>query len=102
METFEDRFKKLRGEMSKVEFAKKIGITKQKVSNYEKGIVKPTYDVFYLLAQKLNVNINWLLTGKGEIYQGNRFISRENVQNVQSDVSKCPKLPTVYKSKHRK
>lgn len=67
MSTFEQRFKLIRGAMNQVEFADLVGITKQKVSNYENGVVKPTFEVFYLLATKLNVNLNWLFTGAGSM-----------------------------------
>ena len=50
-----------------VEFAELIGITQQKVSNYENGVVKPTFEVFQLLAAA-GFSTNWLLTGEGEMY----------------------------------
>lgn len=71
MDTFEDRFRSLRGDLTQEEFANRIGITKQKVSNYEKGIVKPTFDVFALMASRLKINLNWLITGKGDPYISN-------------------------------
>lgn len=68
MLTFESRFRQIRGDKNQVEFAELVGITKQKVSNYEKGIVKPTFEVLYLLAVNLHINLNWLITGDGEMY----------------------------------
>lgn len=68
MSTFEDRFRQIRGDKNQVEFAQLVGITKQKVSNYENGIVKPTFEVLYLLAVNLHINLNWLITGNGDMY----------------------------------
>jgi transcriptional regulator with XRE-family HTH domain len=67
METFKERIKYLRGEKTQSEFAAIIGATKQKISNYEAGIIKPSFEILEQIAEKLNVNINWLLTGKGNI-----------------------------------
>ena len=67
METFKDRIRKARGGRTMVEFAELIGITQQKVSNYENGVDKPTFEVFQLLAAA-GFSTNWLLTGEGEMY----------------------------------
>lgn len=75
MLSFKQRFRLLRGNDSQVQFANKVGITKQKVSNYENGIVKPTYEVLVLLAEELHVNLNWLITGYGNMYIQNPIYS---------------------------
>lgn len=83
MKSFEDRFRSLRGVLTQEEFAKQIGITKQKVSNYEKGIVKPTYEVFALLAEKLNINLNWLITGRGHqifVIKKEEYLTRKKLK----------------------
>ena len=61
---FKERFRQLRGTKTKTEFAKELNITQQKISNYEFGIVKPTYEVFEKLAAA-GINLNWLVTGEG-------------------------------------
>lgn len=83
MDTFEKRFRSLRGVLTQEEFAKRIGITKQKVSNYEKGIVKPNYEAFVLIAVNLNINLNWLVTGKGLIENKpakEEYLTRKNIK----------------------
>lgn len=50
------------------EFAKNIGILQQQLSKYERGENKPSADFFIKLIEKTNVNLNWLLTGKGNIF----------------------------------
>ena len=57
----------IRGVKTMKEFADIIGATQQKVSNYENGKVKPTYDIFQNMS-RAGFNVNWLLTGEGEIY----------------------------------
>lgn len=73
--------------MNQVEFAEMVGITKQKVSNYENGVVKPTFEVFYLLATKLNVNLNWLFTGVGNMLNDtNKLESKMTKKSIHSKV----------------
>ena len=67
MQTFEERMKYIRGSLTMNEFAAFIGATQQKVSNYENGKVKPTFEIFENMA-RAGYNINWLLTGEGEMY----------------------------------
>lgn len=67
MKTFEERIRFIRGSRTMKEFADLIGATQQKVSNYENGKVKPTFDIFERLS-KAGFNVDWLLTGEGEIY----------------------------------
>jgi phage repressor protein C with HTH and peptisase S24 domain len=42
--------------------------TNTNISKYERGVSKPSAEVFEKLSQKLKVNINWLLTGEGEMF----------------------------------
>lgn len=73
--------------MNQVEFADMVGITKQKVSNYENGVVKPTFEVFYLLATKLNVNLNWLFTGVGSmLIDSSKSKTKMRGQSIHSGV----------------
>ena len=50
------------------EFAQKINILQQQLSKYERGENKPSADFFIKLVEVANVNINWLLTGKGKMF----------------------------------
>ncbi len=53
------------------EFAKNIGILQQQLSKYERGENKPSADFLAKLIEKTNVNINWLLTGNGNMFAQN-------------------------------
>ena len=53
------------------EFAKSIGILQQQLSKYERGENKPSCDFLIKLIEKTNVNINWLLIGKGNMFVEN-------------------------------
>jgi transcriptional regulator with XRE-family HTH domain len=62
-----ERIAFLRGDLSQRKFAAKLGIFQQNQQRYEAG-TSPHYDYLELLATKLGVNLNWLVTGKGEPY----------------------------------
>lgn len=72
-----DRIKSLRGNLTQDEFAKYLGFHKSYISNYESGKIKPTTEFYLSLATKLNVNLNWLITGNEY-----KFISSEDISKV--------------------
>lgn len=63
--TFSDRLKELRLSMgySQQEFGNILGVTKQVVSRYEKGLRSPKISIAAEYAQKLKVDLAWLLGG---------------------------------------
>jgi len=38
------------------------------ISKYELGKVKPSTNFYYALIKKMGINVNWLITGEGEMY----------------------------------
>ncbi|MBI3584380.1 MAG: helix-turn-helix transcriptional regulator [Nitrospinae bacterium] len=62
-----DRIKEFREflNLSQSEFGYRIGLSFQHVSRYERGEVVPSSKILTELCERYNVNINWLLTGKG-------------------------------------
>lgn len=58
------RIKEIRGKLTQVEFAEKIGVTQGQVTNYEKGINKPGYEILNRIAILGEVAVGWLLKGE--------------------------------------
>jgi len=56
--------------LNKKEFASKLGITAQGYNNYFKGEREIPTDLSIRINQLFNVSLDWLLTGKGEMYLG--------------------------------
>ena len=50
--------------MTASELSEKAGISKANISNYINGVYVPKQDKCYLLAEALNVDPGWLMTGE--------------------------------------
>lgn len=66
------RLRKIRDKLnlSQQEFAEKLHTTQATVSRYEKDLRMPDADFLEKLTELYHLNINWLLTGKGEMFLG--------------------------------
>ncbi len=60
---FYERVKELRNSLgiNQVEFSKKIGVTKQCVSNWENGYIQPSIDMLIKIAKTFSVSTDHLL-----------------------------------------
>ncbi len=60
---FYERVKELRNSLgiNQVEFSKKIGVTKQCVSNWENGYIQPSIDMLKKIAKTFSVSTDYLL-----------------------------------------
>jgi len=67
---YSENLKKLRFELklSARELAEKLGVSTGSIQNYEVGKREPNYNFMLLLCELLNVNLNWFVTGKGEMF----------------------------------
>jgi len=54
--------------LSQNDLAKSLGVHVVQYGNYERGINKPSCDILEKLASIHNININYLLTGKGAMF----------------------------------
>lgn len=71
MSTIADRFKQIRlnkGIRSQATMADKLGVTRQAIANVESGHNNPSIETICKLIETFNINANWLLTGKGDVY----------------------------------
>jgi len=70
MNTQGERIKKIRQELdlSQDDFGKIFNVQKQQISSIEKDKLKLNNEKLELLCSQYNVNINWVLCGKGEMF----------------------------------
>ncbi len=63
-ETIGGRLRRVRGEMSQIEFALRLDADKNTVGRYERGERTPDGDFLLRLRLEFDTNIDWLLTGE--------------------------------------
>jgi len=61
-----NRLKLLRGKIRQREFSKKLGISLSAYQRYEHGDRLPTLDILYKISMACDVNLQWLIKGRGE------------------------------------
>ena len=64
------RIEELRAGMSRKMFAQRIDIAENTLRNYEQNLSLPNSDVIATICDRLSVNVEWLVTGKGEKHAG--------------------------------
>ena len=79
------RLKRIRQEigLSQDELGSVLGISKQFFSNIENDRTKLNNDKLVLLCENYNVNINYLLTGKGEMFIGQHKETSAGIDEAQ-------------------
>lgn len=73
METFGSRLKHARGSLSQASLAARLGIPQTTLSNYEKGRNEPNFAMLFQICIELDINIEWLLYGKGPMRRDERL-----------------------------
>lgn len=65
-----ERIKALRKQlkMTQEDFAKRLGLARNSIANYEIGRREPTNAIINSICREFNVNEEWLLTGKGKMF----------------------------------
>lgn len=79
-----NRIKQIRkdNKLTQVEFGERIGVKGNTVTNYETGLRNPTDAVILSICREFGVNKDWLLTGKGDMYD----VPEDEVATVVSDL----------------
>ncbi len=86
--------------LSQKDFAKKYGISQQALSKYENGQFDISDGIKKGLANEFDINIHWLLTGKGIMFYkeneaGNGNNSREEAETLLSYKEMLPVLSEI-------
>lgn len=82
MKTYSNRIRELRlaKSLNQEQLAEKIGLTKQAISQYERGDRKPSLDVIEALCDFFNVSADYLL-GKDEVTL--RFVNGDDLRKLE-------------------
>ncbi len=67
---FAENLKKIRNELglSVAKFAEKLEMSANTLTNYEQNRRAPSLNLFVQLDKKVDVNLNWLVSGKGNMF----------------------------------
>lgn len=84
------RLKKVRKDngLTQEEFSAAIGIKPVSLSNYERGAQNPGIGRLFVVADKFNVNLDWLIRGIGEPYKETPEFLIANPETVETRVKK--------------
>lgn len=108
MATFKDRLKHLRtlAGYSQQDLANIMNVTKQTISQYERGVREPDYDNLLALCDIFNVSTDYLLgisdktvrfldTEDLEAVEGNYYLNKETA-NVAQEIFENPDLRALF------
>jgi len=79
MYNISDRLKHLRKEIgfnNQAEFSEVVNIPLSTLQRYEQGKMKMPHTFLEILSKNFNVNVNWLLTGDGEIFNNSQAVEK--------------------------
>ncbi|HUT52941.1 MAG TPA: helix-turn-helix domain-containing protein [bacterium] len=85
--TLGQRIRMVRGGLTQMAFAEKVGIKQAMVSRYEAGHETPSPRVLLRIARYHDCSIEWLLTGK-ELPAGPRLTTAERVTQAAKQLRK--------------
>ena len=84
---FSENLKKIRQHLglSVAKFAGKLDIPQRTLTTYERGERTPSWKLFTQLYKKANVNLNWFVSGEGEMFLPNQNFASE-YESVKNDI----------------
>lgn len=78
-------------ELAQKEFASRLNISASRLSNYLSGSRDIPFEVLTQLSSIFNVNLNWLITGEGEMF------NRANLQQVMRQLEDAAQVQVELK-----
>ncbi|OCL81892.1 helix-turn-helix domain-containing protein [Arcobacter porcinus] len=85
--------------LNQMEFADRLETSQNLISKYEQGKVELPFKIINNLNKVFNININWLLTGNGSMFE-NEIGNKENIlfkDEIINDIQKLsPKRQEYY------
>ncbi len=101
------RIKKIRNNTTQQQFAKAFGVTRQTISQIERGINTPSNQLIKLISKEHGVREEWLKYGKGEMKKSPENIIMEAVKylsdkEIKAALNKLNDKLNTGKSKEEK
>ncbi|MDQ0454675.1 transcriptional regulator with XRE-family HTH domain [Rhizobium paknamense] len=67
-----------------------MGVAKNTMASYERGDTEPTASVLAAYREMLNINLNWLATGQGEMLSSEGVAEAGLVAELAVEIRKLP------------
>lgn len=86
---YAENLKKIRQTLglSVAKFAEKLEMSASTLTGYERGERTPSWQLFTQLYKKANVNMNWYVSGDGEVFNAPKFEQVEgNLTQMVEDI----------------
>ncbi len=98
MAKFSDRLRSLREsyDLSQMDLAKRLGISKSSVNMYERGEREPSIETLEAIADTFNVDMDYLL-GKSEYKNKHAWLGSFDAPDVNHTPDNIIPMPTMYK-----
>lgn len=82
---YDERIKKIRITLglSTIKMAEKLGIPSRTLGGYERGERTPSIELLAQLYKVFNININWFVSGEGEMINPPKYDDIEDKINQQ-------------------
>lgn len=74
------RIKKLRGNLSQLDFAEKLGVSQNYVSQMENANVKPSIETLFSMSKLCDVSIDYILTGRDHTKKNGHLFNQAIVE----------------------
>ena len=75
--------------LSQSEFGKRIGMSFQHVSRYERGVITPSAEILIKLQARFHISIDWLLTGTEPMFANKGWLAAEDDNASKESLKKC-------------
>lgn len=84
-ETYSERLRKFRSKLglSVAKLAAVTGIPARTISSYERGEYKPSFDFLSAMYELFEMNINWIISGVGQMKNPKKFEDVEDVMEAK-------------------
>ena len=88
--------------LSQKEFAEKINISPAFISKIKKELTRPGYNFLLNIFNSFHININWLLTGEGEMFieeENKKVILPEDLKEMFELINAIPEIKQTLLAK---
>ena len=96
---YPEKIKEIRKKLSLsvAKMSDKINIPQRTITAYERGERQPSIEFLAQMCINFNLNANWFLTGKGDMFNGEN-LSTEKIKNeVYNEIKELLKIEGVIK-----